>query len=224
MNNVRISQSVSAVGTNAANSAPSSRMLETALMFGLGVDDRREIVIVPPTDIPLPAGGIVFVTGPSGGGKSTILRLIAEQLQSAGRVMIEASELLDPPDVPMIDLVGADFRTAASLLSMVGLGDAFVMLRRPNELSDGQRARLSLARMIERANVYAAGAVMVADEFAATLDRLTARTVAANVRRWITATPHTFIAATTHDDLLESLAPDVLVFKGLGDHIEVQVR
>ena len=37
------------------------------------------------------------------------------------------------------------------LLSLVGLGDAFVMLRRPRELSDGQRARLRIAQAIELA-------------------------------------------------------------------------
>jgi ABC-type ATPase with predicted acetyltransferase domain len=217
--NVRISQTVQSAAV-----APSQRVLETALMFGLGVDDRRDMVIVPPTDIPLPSGGIVFITGPSGSGKSTILRLIAEQLNIAGTTIISAGDGEPSCDAPVIDLVGADLRAATSTLSLVGLGDAFVMLRRPSELSDGQRARFNLARSIERAHAADQPCVMMIDEFAATLDRLTARTIAVNIRRWITTTRHTFIAATTHDDLLEPLAPDVLVFKGLGDQVEVHRR
>jgi ABC-type ATPase with predicted acetyltransferase domain len=216
---VRISQTV-----QSAADEPSPRVLETALMFGLGVDDRRDMVIVPPTDIPLSPGAIVFITGPSGGGKSTILRLIAEQLRIAGTTIITADDDETSCDATVIDLIGADLRSAASILSLVGLGDAFVMLRRPCELSDGQRARFSLAWMIERAQTAGRPCVVMMDEFAATLDRLTAGTIAANIRRWITATKHTFIAATTHDDVLEPLSPDVLVFKGLGDQIEVHSR
>jgi ABC-type ATPase with predicted acetyltransferase domain len=224
----------------AAPPEPSARVLEVAMMFGLGIDDSRVMTIVPPADIPLRPGAIVFITGPSGGGKSTLLRLIAQQCRDRGRAVIEWSEPTQPTDAadrddasvagqahaepPLVDVIGSSVAEATSLLSLVGLGDAFVMLRRASELSDGQRARFRLAQMIAAAGSHADGAVLIADEFLATLDRLTAQTVAANVRRWISRTPHTFIAATTHDDLLEPLAPDVLVFKGLGDHVEVLKR
>ncbi len=46
---------------------PSPRVLETASMFGLGVDETHRIDIVPPTTITLPSSSVVFVTGPSGG-------------------------------------------------------------------------------------------------------------------------------------------------------------
>ena len=38
------------------------------------------------------------------------------------------------------------------------------------------------------------------------------------------AANQTFIAASAHDDLLEGLEPDVLVWKGLNDQIEVVTR
>src|SRR5689334_18822728 len=56
---------------------PSPNVLAVAAMFGLGVDESRSIEILPPTDLTLAPGQIVFITGPSGGGKSSILRLIA---------------------------------------------------------------------------------------------------------------------------------------------------
>ena len=75
MRSIRVERSV------ATAVRPSPRVLETAAMFGLGVDDQRTLQLVPPCEIPLPQGAVVFVTGPSGGGKSTILALIGEQCE-----------------------------------------------------------------------------------------------------------------------------------------------
>ena len=67
--------------------------------------------------------------------------------------------------------------------------------------------------------------LILADEFGATLDRLTAAVIARNIRKWTRRNRHIcFIAATTHDDLLESLDPDVLIEKHLGSEIDVLSR
>ena len=206
----------------AAAARPSDRVLHCAAMFGLGVDDDRELMIVASSEIPLPSGGIVFITGPSGGGKSTLLRLIAAEAAQREVPVIDGERLPQPPaDLPLIDCLGATLDQSMRLLSLAGLADAFVMLRRVGELSDGQRRRLMLARLLESAERRPGRSIMLADEFAATIDRITAMSIARSVRRWISRTCHTFIAATTHDDLLEALRPDVLVWKGLGDEISV---
>ena len=204
---------------------PSQRVLETAAMFGLGVDETRLMHIVPPCEVHLAPGSVVFVTGPSGGGKSTVLDLIAEQCEANGIACIRFDELPALDDAPLVDVFHVPLAKATSLLAMAGLGDAFVMLRRPCELSDGQRYRLRLAQTMELAERGKSGGVILADEFGATLDRETARIIARNMRRWTSRTGrHTFICATTHDDLLEALEPDVLVYKGLGETIEVLTR
>jgi ABC-type ATPase with predicted acetyltransferase domain len=216
---------------------PSQRVLETASMFGLGVDEQRHLAVVPRCTIPLPAAGVVFVTGPSGGGKTTILNLIAEHCIERGWPVIRFDDLPALPDVPLVDVFdgpGVDLARATALLAMAGLGDAFVMLRCPHQLSDGQRYRLRLAQTIELAErggeapgdavPRAAGVIVIADEFGATLDRLTAKNIARSMRRWTKRTGHTLICATTHDDLLEALDADVLIYKGLDEGIEVRTR
>ncbi len=203
---------------------PSERVLQVAAMFGLGVDESRTRTIVPPTEIELRGGEVIFITGPSGSGKSTILRCIADEV--AGCLRFE-DVLQSNDDRPIIEQIGSTVEEAALILSLAGLADAFVMLRRPSELSDGQRYRLGLARLIERAThaEELAEIVILADEFGATLDRLTAGVAARNVRRWVDRSPRVcFIAATTHEDLIEALKPDVLICKPLGGGIEIHRR
>ncbi len=56
------------------------------------------------------------------------------------------------------------------------------------------------------------GSVIVCDEFAAVLDRLTAMIVARCLRRAIDAHPNVAaVVATSHEDLIAALKPDVVV-------------
>jgi ABC-type ATPase with predicted acetyltransferase domain len=227
-----------------------SHAAEVAAMFGLGVGDTRPVAIVPPTTLTL-APGIVFITGPSGGGKSTILRLIRAALSRRGDVrLVEAAATGSAAEgAPAGDTTpegggdsggggaivdGFGVRAVSevlSLLSRVGLSDAFVLLRPAGELSDGQRHRLALAHALAAAeqagstpNEHDRLTVVLADEFGSTLDRLTARVVARSVRKWARRAGVCFVAATAHDDLLEALRPDVLIEKGLGGAMTVMTR
>ncbi|MEM7626618.1 MAG: ATP-binding cassette domain-containing protein [Planctomycetota bacterium] len=124
---------------------PSPRVVEVAAMFGLGADRSRAVDVLPETDLVLRPGQLVFVTGASGSGKSTLLRLIAEGLAGpeAERVrVIDFAGLAAPVDGAVVDTVDdgrLPLDRVLKVLSLAGLNDAFVMLRRPEELSDGQR-------------------------------------------------------------------------------------
>ncbi len=231
---------------------PSPRVAAVAAMFGLGLDADRAVAVLPPTTLHLRPGRVIFVTGPSGGGKTTLLRRVAQALADRpGVTVLDLSHLPEPAEVPLVDAVDGGalpLGRALRLLSLAGLNDAFVMLRRPAELSDGQRHRFRLARAMARVEMTAAGGLVVvlADEFGATLDRTTAAVLARNVRRWVKGCCGDsgensgdtrrfadsasawgafggvcFVAATTHDDLLEPLEPDVLIEKHLGEELEM---
>ena len=104
-------------------------------------------------------------------------------------------------------------------LARVGLAEAWTYLRTPAELSDGQRWRLRLAVALERArremsNHSTARVVLVADEFAALLDRVTGCVVARSLRRAVAPGSRVAaVVATAHDDddVTRALSPDVLV-------------
>jgi len=103
------------------------------------------------------------------------------------------------------------------LLSRVGLNDAFLFVRRYNELSEGQKYRYRLAKLMESGKQF-----WVMDEFCATLDRDTAKIVAFNVQKLARKMGRAVLAATTHEDLFGDLKPSVYVRKGFGKNIEVK--
>lgn len=170
-------------------------------------------------------GQIACLTGPSGGGKSRLLRTLRARVAPGVR-------WLDPtriplPDRPVIDCVagavapddpGAGLEAALELLSRVGLAEAWTYLQHPKSLSDGQRWRLILAMGVattchaKPADDSACTVIIAMDEFAALLDRVTAAVVARALRRLVdrsTAPRLGAIVATSHDDLLLALDPDL---------------
>ena len=222
------------------NTEPTPRALQVAVMFGLSLDAGREQVIIPPIELDLAPGRVLFITGVSGGGKSTLLRLIhqalvAQHTHPPGIVRVD--HLPQLPDQPLIEALAmpevqnetpegpASFETVCRWFSRAGLNDAAVMLRRPSELSEGQRHRLRLAQAMAVAERQQRGwSVLLADEFGSSLDRATARALARSVRRWVTRTNVCLVAATAHDDLLEPYCPDVLVEVAPGGRCAVHDR
>lgn len=212
-------------------------------MFGLSLDGTQTHTIIPPIEINLSPSQIVFVTGVSGGGKSTILRLIREAIDDRAAAnqsdpaLICSDHLPDLPNETLVDALaqpqgqGDAASSSATLeevchwLSFAGLNDAAVMLRKPSQLSEGQRHRLKLAQAMAVAQRRPeAWSVLLIDEFGSTLDRTTAFALARSLRRWVAKSNVCLVCATTHDDLLEPLAPDVLVEVSPGGKCVVHYR
>jgi GNAT superfamily N-acetyltransferase len=117
---------------------------------------------------------------------------------------------------PLIDALGKTTEEGLELLAKVGLGDAFLFVRRFSQLSDGQRYRFLIAKLIESQKQF-----WIMDEFCATLDRDTAKIVAFNVQKLSRQQGRSVLAATTHMDLLEDLNPSVYIDKRFGKEIKV---
>jgi len=192
------------------------RTIEVAEAFGLGVDEEKEHVIYRDFELHLAEGDIVYLTGDSGSGKSLLLRALESDL---GEEAINIDNVAIDDQNPLIDTVGATFREALTLLSKVGLNDAFLFLRNYGQLSDGQRYRYKIARMIDSGKRF-----WLADEFCSTLDRTTAKIVAFNIQKLARRSGATLIVATTHTDLEHDLNPSILIRKGWGEEISIEYR
>lgn len=193
----------------------SDRVIQVAEAFGLGLED-REFTVLDAVEIDVVDGDIIYINGQSGAGKSVLLRELTKSLGDLGR---RTFDIADVPleDRPLIDQIGGDsLAEALRLLSIAGLSDAYLYIRKPSELSDGQRYRFRLAKLLEGdADVW------VADEFGAVLDRTTAKIVAWNIAKAARAYGKTLIVATTHQDLVDELAPSLQIVKRFHDRISV---
>ncbi|MEM2108146.1 MAG: GNAT family N-acetyltransferase [Candidatus Bathyarchaeia archaeon] len=189
-----------------------ARTLAVAEAFGLGVDEAQRFTVLD-TELRIAPTDIVYITGDSGSGKSVLLRALRADL---GDEAIDLAEIAVDPDKPIIETVGATVEEGLELLSRVGLNDAFLFLRTYSQLSDGQKYRYRIAKLIESGRQW-----WLMDEFAACLDRDTAKIIAFNLQKIARQQRKAVIVATTHTDLLEDLRPSVHVHKRFGSEITI---
>jgi ABC-type lipoprotein export system ATPase subunit/GNAT superfamily N-acetyltransferase len=188
------------------------RSLVVAEAFGLGIDEAQKFKVLD-AELKIGPKDIVYITGDSGSGKSVLLRAIKADL---GEEAIDLTEVAVDVEKPLIETVGATVEEGLELLSKVGLNDAFLFLRTYSQLSDGQKYRYRIAKLIESGKQW-----WLMDEFAACLDRDTAKIIAFNLQKIARQQGKAVIAATTHSDLTEDLKPSVLVHKRFGEEIHI---
>lgn len=204
-----------------AKTRTTRRTVEAGHAFGIGIDDEKRYVVYRDLEIEVEPCDVVYITGDSGAGKSILLRELALQLSRRAEFggVVMGDELSVAPGEIVVEGVGRDTSEAIGLLSMVGLSEAYIFLRRYRELSDGQKYRYRLAKAIASGK-----GTLILDEFCATLDRETARVVAYLTQKVCRKRGITLIAATTHRDLLEDLNPDLYIEKRLGADVRVEYR
>lgn len=148
---------------------------------------------------------IGVIVGPSGSGKTSLGARL-------GRIY----DPRWPKDAPIIDAIApeGDFNAVTGALSAVGLGSVPAWLRPYPVLSNGERFRAMLARLVCEAPPFA-----VVDEFSSVVDRQIARVGAGAFAKAWRRTGGRAVLLSCHYDILDWLQPD-WVFDTATGHFE----
>lgn len=151
-------------------------------------------------DLPIDDGDwrVGLIVGPSGSGKTSMGRLVF----GAGAFYTPSDW---PADAPIVDAIapGGDFNAVTSALASVGLGDVPAWLRPYHVLSNGERFRADLARIVSTAP-----ARVVVDEFTSVVDRQIAKIGAMAFQKAWRRTGGQAVLLSCHYDIIEWLEPD----------------
>lgn len=183
-------------------------------MFGLTIDRFTDRKCSYNCRLQICQGDIVYLSGPSGAGKSVILGELQRSIPAADRVNLDQIKL--PGNKALIDCIDADLLDSLKILSLAGLNDCFCIINQPRNLSNGQKYRFRLAMALAMKKKF-----VFADEFCSELDRITAAVISHNIYKFAKRTGTIFILASSHDDILLDLSPDVLIAIELSGTIEV---
>jgi len=183
-------------------------------MFGLSIDRLTERKVNYSCQLQINTGDIVYISGPSGAGKSVLLRELEKSVPPSDRVNLDRIKL--PDDKTLIDCIDGGLLDSLKVLSTAGLNDCFCILNQPRNLSDGQKYRFRLAMALAAKRKF-----IFADEFCSELDRITAAVISYNIYKFAKRTGIIFILASSHNDLLLDLSPDVLIVTELSGTTEV---
>jgi len=153
-------------------------------------------------DLPETWEGIGVIHGPSGSGKTTLGRALVNQIGAA----FWAPDW--PTELPLIEALGptVPFDQVTQTLAAVGLGSVPAWLRPYSVLSNGERFRADMARLVLAHPTQP----VIVDEFTSVLDRQIAQVgAAAFAKAWRRAVPNgRLILLTPHEDILDWIDPD----------------
>lgn len=138
---------------------------------------------------------IGLICGNSGSGKSTVLNRLGSIIQP--HYDNEKSIVSQFPHLSESDV--------CDLLSSVGLSSVPVWMHKPNELSNGERARLDVCWILANAKD---GDTILIDEYSSVINRDCAKSLSFALQRYIRKKNLKIILASCHFDIIEWLNPD----------------
>lgn len=160
-------------------------------------------------DLPVDDGGwrVGVVVGPSGSGKTSIGRSIWPDLG------IYDPDFGWPDDEPIVDAIdpSGDFNAVTAALSAVGLGSVPSWLRPYRVLSNGEKFRAGLARLIAEGRDR-----VVIDEFSSVVDRQIAKIGAGAFSKAWKRGGGQAVLLSCHYDVLDWIEPDWVFDTGTG--------
>ena len=159
------------------------------------------------TEVPMPSKedmeemnkshwNIMLICGKSGSGKSTILKEIGNVIP----IRYDYSKAV------ISQFEGYSEEDACDLLNGVGLSSVPNWLRKPNELSNGERARLDNAKSIYDAK----GGIVILDEFTSVVNRAAAKSMSFALQRYARQKDLKIVIASCHFDIIEWLNPNYI--------------
>ena len=150
-------------------------------------------------ELPIDDNGwqIGLIVGPSGSGKTSI-----------GKKIFGESAMWEPEwpaDAPIIDAIspGGDFNAVTGSLASVGLGDVPSWLRPFHVLSNGEKFRANLARLVSESPHE-----VVVDEFTSVVDRQIAKIGAMAFQKAWRRSGKKSVLLSCHYDVIDWLEPD----------------
>lgn len=159
-----------------------------------------ESVVEIPNNVPnldTTEWNIGLIVGPSGCGKTTVAR------ESFGSLLDQEMEW--PHDRSCVDAFPEEMgiRDVTQLLSSVGFSSPPAWLRPYDVLSNGEKFRVTIARLLAEHPDLA-----VVDEFTSVVDRTVAQIGSAAIARTVRNRGQRFVAVSCHYDVEEWLQPD----------------
>ena len=140
---------------------------------------------------------ILLICGKSGSGKSTLLKEIGTPPKLE----------YDYTKAVVSQFPNLDEEEVCDLLCGVGLSSVPTWLRKPQELSNGERARLDLCMSLYRARE--AGIALI-DEFSSGVNRDVAKSMSYALQRYVRQKKLKVVICSCHFDIIEWLTPDYI--------------
>lgn len=154
---------------------------------------------------------IALILGNSGSGKSTLLKTLGEiqtPVYDNTKSCISQFDWLEEKDI-------------CSIFHAVGLSSIPTWLQKPNQLSNGERARLDLIYYIVHTEN---GKPILYDEFTSVINRNVALSMSYALQRYIRKENKKAILCSCHYDIIEALSPDYIINLNsqTDNHVEIE--